>query len=238
MCGRYTLTVKAQALARQLGIDGGTHWQEGVQPRYNIAPGQGILAIYEDANRDCRSADFFHWGLVPGWMKDPNSSRLAINARAETAAEKPSFKEALRYRRCLIPASGWYEWKRSGSLNQPWYMRQANNELLMFAGLWEHWQEPGGSEIMSACILTMPPIASLAKIHPRMPAVLLPEVWQDWLEPRNQDPDLFKKCFRKVPGTYFEAHPVSEAVNRTDQESPELIEPVADRSSDQMQFNW
>ncbi len=238
MCGRYTLTANSKALARQFGIDGGSAWQEGVRPRYNISPGQGILAIYEDANRDCRAADFFHWGLVPAWVKDPNSSRLAFNARAETAKEKPSFKEALRYRRCLIPASGWYEWKRSGQVVQPWYIRPAEGELFLFAGLWEHWQEPGGSEIMSACILTTSPTPALSKIHPRMPAVLLPEAWQAWMEPRDQDPDICEKCFSKVPDSYFQAHPVGEAVNRVSQDSSELIEPVADLASDQLQFNW
>lgn len=238
MCGRYALNANAAKLARQFGIDGGSQWQQGVQPRYNISPGQGILAVFEDANRDCRSMDFFHWGLVPSWVKDPNSARLAINARAETAAEKPSFNEPLRYRRCLIPANGWFEWKRSDGASQPWYIRSARDELLVFAGLWEHWQEPGGSEILSACILTVTPPPGLRKIHPRMPAVLSADSWQSWLEPRNQDPAIFEKVFRPWGDADFVAHPVGDGVNRVENDSAELIKPVAERESNQVLFDW
>lgn len=238
MCGRYTLNANAARLARQFGIDGGMQWQQGVRPRYNIAPGQGILAVYEDANRDCRSIDFFHWGLVPSWVKDPNSAQLPINARSETVAEKPSFKDALRYRRCLIPADGWYEWKEGDGHSQPWYIRPANSDLVVFAGIWEHWQDPGGSEIVSACILTVPPPKSLRKIHSRMPAVLSADVWQDWLEPRNQDPAIFDKTFRPLSDADFTAHPVGDGVNKVGNDSAELIQPVAERGSNQVLFDW
>lgn len=238
MCGRYSLAAGEKTLVSTFQLDGPEDWQQGLRPRYNIAPGQGILAVLDDADRDCRRADFFHWGLVPAWIKDPNASRLPINARGESMAEKPSFRDALRYRRCLIPASGWYEWKRSTGKPQPWYLHPAKGKVLAFAGLWERWQSPDGSEILSACIVTTVPPPGLKAIHARMPAVLPAASWDRWLDPQLQDGGAAVGLVDTLPDACFRAHAVSEAVNSVEHDGPELIDAVPEISTDQLSFNW
>lgn len=148
-------------------------------PNQNISPGQGIAVVTDDQTRD---VEIFRWGLVPGWAKDPAIGYKMINARAETLAEKPSFRNAFAKRRCLIPASGFYEWRQEGSRKQPYLFRLADEKVFTFAGLWEHWQDAQGNELFSCTIITTTPNNVLAEYHDRMPVILGAENRWQWLE--------------------------------------------------------
>lgn len=243
MCGRYTLFSSAQKLAKEFELEeqDSAGWVEGAVPRYNITPGGGILSIRHDPDRDRRVADYFSWGLVPGWTNEDKLSSRLINARAETATEKPSFRDATRYRRCLIPASGWYEWKRSGSLLQPYYFytgKADSPSFLAFAGLWEYWQHANGSEIFSSCILTANAVGDIGKIHHRMPMILRKTDWEAWLNPKHpgySDWDGIQQQ-RMVQGLNF--HPVSERVQQTQNNDKALMNPVREKEDPQLSLGF
>jgi putative SOS response-associated peptidase YedK len=152
-------------------------------PNQNISPGQGIAAVTDGQTR---AVEIFKWGLVPGWAKDPAIGNKMINARAETLAEKPSFRNALARRRCLIPASGFYEWRQEGSRKQPYLFQLADEKMFTFAGLWEHWQDAHGNELKTCTIITTQPNQVLAEYHDRMPVILGVENRWQWLEDRPQ----------------------------------------------------
>ena len=154
MCGRYTLSAGHEALARAFLAEFAEELQASWKARYNIAPGTGIVAILEDRDRGGRKAEVLHWGLVPHWAKDPNIGYKMINARAETIGEKPAYRDAYRYRRCLVPASGFYEWDRTKSPRQPYYFYPKGSDFMAMAGVWEPWPHPSGSEILSVSLIT------------------------------------------------------------------------------------
>jgi putative SOS response-associated peptidase YedK len=223
MCGRFAL------------ISGPTDLQETfpgfifpVQfaPRYNIAPTQPILTLPNDGTN---KADFFVWGLIPSWAKDPSIGARMINARAETLAEKPSFRGALKYHRCLIFADGFYEWQTQPSVQPgskskvPHFIRLKSAKPFAFAGLWEHWQSPDGSEVKSATIITTSPNELMAPIHNRMPVILQSDSYAQWLDSSPRQPQDLQGLLVPYPATEMEAYPVSLLVNSPGNDRPECI---------------
>jgi putative SOS response-associated peptidase YedK len=180
MCGRYRLSRRAEVLATYYAEYEGVDWDA----RYNIAPTRAVPVIRQEAEGAVRRASLMRWGLVPSWAKDATGGARMINARSETAAEKPAFRELLQRRRCLIPADGFYEWQRSGKSKQPYCFEMASGEPFAFAGLWDSWQAPDGSNLETCTILTTAPNQLLADIHDRMPVILPPESYEAWLDPR------------------------------------------------------
>ena len=193
-----------------------------VQPRYNIAPSQPVLAIRE---RDgARELAILQWGLIPAWSKLPKSG--PINARAETVATKPTFRNAFRRRRCLVPADGFYEWKKLGPrTKQPYFIHRPDNKPFAFAGLWEEWRGPDGSSIESCTVITTDTNRKLAELHDRMPVVLEREDYAEWLDPANEDVESLQRLLVPAPDDFFELRPVSKTVNSPKNENPDCIEP-------------
>lgn len=224
MCGRFTLTVDPAQ------IQAAFPWLEvppGVTPRYNIAPTQPVAVV---TNNGENRLDFFVWGLIPSWAKDPEIGSRMINARAETLAEKPSFRTAFRRRRCLVLADGFYEWRQEpgAKAKTPMYIRMESGEPFAFAGLWESWNSPDGSNILSCTIITTEPNALTAKIHNRMPVILPSEAIGEWLDPGERKPEELNRFLQPYPANEMIAFPVSRLVNSPQNESPECIAPLAE----------
>lgn len=211
MCGRYALHSLVEDLRRHFGLFDGIEFQ----PRYNIAPSQRLPVVRFCAGR--RQLTLSQWGFVPHWMKGTPKSR-PINARAETAAAKPYFRTAMRRHRCLVPASGFYEWTRAKTPKQPWYFRLADAELMAFAGIWDDW-EHDGARSASFAILTTAANDTLRPVHDRMPVILDPGQYGGWLE--HGDPALLRPYTGRMSGW-----PVSRAVNATVNDGPELLAPL------------
>jgi putative SOS response-associated peptidase YedK len=224
MCGRFTLASSTQKLAEAFA---GFEFPQQLPPRYNIAPSQPIAVV---ANNSQPKVELFLWGLIPSWAKDPTG---IINARSETLAEKPSFKNAYKRRRCLILADGFYEWQASpakgekgGGGKTPVYIRLASGEPFAFAGLWEMWH-PAEEAILSCTIITTSPNELMTQIHNRMPVILPPETYQQWLDPAERRPEELNGLLKPYPAELMMAYPVSKLVNNPKNDSSELIEPVA-----------
>jgi putative SOS response-associated peptidase YedK len=223
MCGRFTLTTDPADLQEAFyWVDFGN---ADISPRYNIAPSQGIPVI---TNSGKNMLDFFTWGLVPHWAKDPKIGYRMINARSETLSEKPSFRNAYKRRRCLILADGFYEWKKIPAQTQkePMYIRLKDQSPFVFAGLWENWYSPDGSQILSTTIITTEPNTLLKPIHNRMPVILPPENYKTWLQPGDVESDLLNPLLQPYASDLMEAIPVSRAVNDPKNDSPECINPL------------
>jgi putative SOS response-associated peptidase YedK len=227
MCGRYTLSAGHEALAKAFLAEFGKELKASWKPRYNIAPGTGIPAILEDRDKGGRKAEVLHWGLVPHWAKDPNIGYKMINARAETIAEKPAYRDAFRYRRCLVPASGFYEWDRRGTPRQPYYFYPQEGEFMALAAIWEHWLHPSGSEILSVALITKPADPVVGRIHHRMPVILPETVWEGWLDTGLVKPSMTGFLDRLPSHSILRSHPVSLKVNKTDSDTAALVEPVS-----------
>jgi len=222
MCGRFTLSnPDAEQLAAQFGVAA----LPDLRPRYNIAPTQPVAAVRRAAGKAIREMALLRWGLVPAWAKDPTIGVRLINARAETAAEKPSFRVAFRRRRCLIVADGFYEWQKQQSGKQPYYIRLRGGRLFAFAGLWERWTGPDGQEIESCTLLTTAPNDLLRPIHKRMPVILHPDDYALWLDPAVGDRQRLQPLLRPYPAAEMEAYPVSRRVNNPRNDDPRCIEP-------------
>lgn len=226
MCGRFVLTTPAQALAAHFGA-----WAGGLllPARYNIAPTQDVVAVRVDQGQ--RQLVMLRWGLVPAWAKDLAIGNRMINARAETAAEKPSFRAAFASRRCIVPASGFYEWKREGTRKQPWYFRARDDGPLAIAALWERWRAPDGAALESCALLTTAANALTAPIHDRMPVLLSPRDYERWLDPAIVSPRVVEAMLVPAGEDLLAAHPVSAAVGNARHDDPRNIEPLA-RSED------
>ena len=220
MCGRFLL-ISPPAIIKAL-----FRYQE--QPnfpeRYNIAPTQPIAAVrlFEGA----RQFALLRWGLIPGWVKDPRTFSLVFNARGESVLQKTAFKSAMRYRRCLIPADGFYEWKQIGKRSQPHLIRPRGGSPMAFAGLWESWMGPNGEEMETAAIVTTTANAQLAPLHHRMPVIVPPEAFDLWLDHRNADAEEAAQLIAPARDGLLEVYPVSDAVGRVANDSAELIEPA------------
>ncbi|WP_425802527.1 SOS response-associated peptidase [Desulfitobacterium sp. Sab5] len=223
MCGRFTL-IDFEEIAERFQISDDS---VELKPRYNIAPSQEIPVIL---NQGSNSLAFFQWGLIPSWAKDPAIGNKMINARVETIDEKPAFKSLLRQKRCLIPADGFYEWKRSGTFNQPYRITLKNNRLFSFAGLWDTWSSPTGEVINSCTVITTTSNELIETIHTRMPAILTPEQEKLWLDPKITDSQFLKSLLRPYPSDLMTAYEVSKIVNSPKYDQPECIEPFEDNS--------
>jgi putative SOS response-associated peptidase YedK len=193
MCGRFRLTRTGKQIVEDFAVDEEFEWS----PRYNIAPTDQIPTVRQDPKNPIRHCTLMRWGLIPFWAKDPAIGISTINAMSETAASKPAFREPMQNRRCLIPADGFYEWKRIGAKEkQPYNFCMADDSLFAFAGLWDRWKDSTGKEILSCTILTTRPNALLTEIHDRMPAILRPDDFNLWLDPGIKNPARVLNCFR------------------------------------------
>lgn len=204
---------------------------ERLADRYNIAPTQPVGIVRLDRGGAEREWALVHWGLIPSWAKDPGIGARMINARGETVAEKPSFRAAMKRRRCLVPADGFYEWKRIGKRKQPYHIRLRSHSPFAFAGLWEIWAGPDGSELESCTLITTTPNELMAEVHDRMPVILAPEDYAQWLG-TGQDADRreigqLQHLIRPYDATDMEAYPVSTSVNNPMHEGESLISPVS-----------
>jgi putative SOS response-associated peptidase YedK len=219
MCGRFAFYSPAEAVAQLFGASGSVD----LKPRYNIAPTQYVAAI-RNAQDDGLELTELRWGLVPFWAKDPSIGNRMINARAETVAEKPSFRNAYRKRRCLILADGFYEWHREGDVKIPYFISLANGEPFAFAGLWEDWQSKETDEsLQTTTIVTTAADDYLSQLHHRMPVVLEPARANRWLA---GDMALLDDATSQPPT--FRAWPVDRKVNNARNESPDLVEAAGD----------
>lgn len=226
MCGRFALTATPDQTAALLGLAE----LEEFPARYNIAPTQPVLMALSGpprmpgSNFPDRQAMLVRWGLIPAWVKDTRDFPLLFNARSEGAAEKASFKVAMRHRRALVPASGFYEWQQSGNgkKGQPYWIRPRNGGLVAFAGLIETYAEPGGSEMDTGAILTVNANADIAHIHDRSPVVIAPEDFARWLDCRALEPRDVADLLRPAQPDFFEAVPVSDLVNKVANTGPEI----------------
>jgi putative SOS response-associated peptidase YedK len=219
MCGRYTLSTPAGRLAEEFQLDSTVE----VPPSYNVAPTQQVAAVLEDEGG--RRLEMLRWGLVPSWADDPDIGARMINARSETAPEKPSFRRAFRGRRCLIAADGFYEWKREDGGKQPYYFRMQDGRPFAFAGLWESWDK-GGGELLTCTILTTRPNSVLQGIHDRMPVTLPHDAYNAWLDP-DADREELGELMIPYPGDDLETYPVSRFVNSPRNNDERCIEPAA-----------
>jgi putative SOS response-associated peptidase YedK len=223
MCGRFALTDAPEEVAALFGyLDA-----EDFPPRYNIAPTQPIAIVRQE--HGARRFALARWGLVPAWVEDPRRFQLLINARTEGIAARPAFKNAIRYRRCLVPASGFYEWRRQGRAKQPYWVRPQDGGPVAFAGLWETWSDRDGGEIDSACIITTGANATLQPIHARMPVIIPPEQFALWLTGETEDA---MALLHPAPDDLLETHQVSDRVNKADADDPGLLLPVRQMKSD------
>ena len=220
MCGRYLITSAPEAIRALLRY----FEQPNFPPRYNVAPTQPVPIVR--LNAGARSFALVRWGLIPPWVKDPRGFTLLINARGETVNEKPAFHNAMRRRRCLFPADGFYEWRADGERRRPFFIRPRNGGPIAFAGLWETWMGPDGEEVETACIVTTTANRTLAPIHDRMPVVIAPEAFDLWLDTANVDAATAAALIMPAPDNLFEAYEISTAVNRTANDSAALVEPV------------
>ena len=236
MCGRFTQRMTWRELHERLDLIG---TPLNLRPRYNVAPSQDVAVVRaadtgsQSGAGNGRTLAMLRWGLIPAWAREPNIGYKLINARAETAAEKPSFRTAYRHRHCLIPADGFYEWKREGKNRQPWLFGLSDGEPFVFAGLWERWTVPTGAALtgslaerapgdaVETCtILTTSANETVAPVHGRMPVILPPDSWDPWLAGEVMP-------LAPYPADAMTAHPVSTLVNRPANDDPRCVEPVA-----------
>ncbi len=221
MCGGYTITVPPTALERVFEVE----VPLDLPPRYNVAPTQQVPVVLADSEKG-RCLDFFRWGLVPHWAKDIKIGARLINARSETAAEKPSFKNALRSRRCLIVADGFYEWVASAEGKMPYWIHFENRRPFAFAGLWESWRSPEQDIIRSCTILTTRPNSLVEPIHDRMPVILDPSVYDEWTASEPLNAQRLEQLFEPFPIAGMTAVAVSRRVNNRRVDDERCIESV------------
>ena len=222
MCGRFTLTINPADLQ-----DAFSNYNFPVRfaPRFNIAPSQPILAIPNDNKL---AADFFVWGLIPMWAKDPTIGSRLINARGETLAEKPSFRGSYRHKRCLILADGFYEWKSVGDkkTKTPYYIHMQDRQPFAMAGLWDSWESPDGSSLKTCTIITTTPNELMETIHDRMPVILHPRDYAKWLDAAPQTPENLQPLIKPFSADAMSAYQVSTLVNKPANDMPELVVPA------------
>ncbi|MGB3713717.1 MAG: SOS response-associated peptidase [Candidatus Promineifilaceae bacterium] len=223
MCGRFTLVAPGEAIAELFQLVE----VPSLVPRYNIAPTQPVAAVRLSPSSGARELTYFHWGLIPRWAKDPKIGSRMINARSETAAEKPSFRSAFKYRRCLVPADGFYEWQKINGRKQPIRIQMKGGRPFAIAGLWEHWLSSDGSEIESCTLLTTEPNDLLGPVHNRMPVLLDPTDFDLWLGAKTYQGADVQQLMRPFSDEEMTFYPVSTHVNNPRNEDPHCIEPLS-----------
>jgi len=222
MCGRFRQTRSQKQLEERFQAQGDIE----VIPRYNIAPTQPVVTVRQERGKTSRRLSTMRWGLIPSWAKNINNSNQNVNARSETVTAKLSFSDAAHYRRCLIPADGFYEWKRAGKFRQPYMFEVGEGELFAFAGLWDQWKNPTGKIIESCTILTTMPNALLAEIHDRMPVIVTPDKYDLWLDPEVEDFEAVRGILRPFDAARMQHYPVSSRVNSVQNEDADCAAPI------------
>jgi putative SOS response-associated peptidase YedK len=224
MCGRYRLSRRKQIIEEYFDT---ADWQEDWSPRYNIAPTQPVPVIRQHPKEPVRQLALMKWGLVPHWAKDASDAARTINARSETAASKPAFRDPLKFRRCLIPADGFYEWARKGSSKQPYCFQVGDSGLFAFAGLWERWRDPSGQWVKSCSIVTTTPNAVTSAIHDRMPVILDRDRYDLWLDPGMTKVEAVSDLLRPCDARQKRCVPVSTRINHVANDDEDCSRPVA-----------
>jgi len=223
MCGRFVTIIPPEILAEIFRFIEAPR----LEPRYNVAPTQkvGVVRCFGDDTGHNRF-DLLRWGLVPSWSKDLSFGSHLINARSETVAEKPTFRHAIKHRRCIVPTSGFYEWSHDGSKKQPYYIQLADRSPMCLAGLWESWKAPDGSELETFSILTTTANELITPIHDRMPVILASDTFDLWLSHTMHDPEQLKPLYQPFPAAEMTAYKVPDLVNNTRFDSPACIAQV------------
>jgi putative SOS response-associated peptidase YedK len=226
MCGRYRVSKRKQVVEEHFDAVSGEGEEDWI-PRYNVAPTQSVPVIRQHPKEPVRQLSMMRWGLIPSWAKNASDSARKINARSETATTQPAFRDAMKSRRCLIPADGFYEWKKNGKIRQPYCFEINDGELFAFAGLWDRWKNPNGEWIRSCSILTTTPNAVTAQVHDRMPVILNPSDFDLWLDPGMNDTTAAAELLRPFDARLMRSYPVSPRINNAnndDEESARAIE--------------
>lgn len=233
MCGRYRVSRRKQLIEEHFDT---ADWQDDWSPRYNIAPTQPIPVIRQNPKEPIRDLSLMRWGLIPSWANDMSGAARMINARSETAHTLPAFREAMKSRRCLIPADGFYEWKRDGKSKQPFCLEVKEGELFAFAGLWERWKEPSGGWIKTCSILTTTPNAVASAIHDRMPVILDRDSYDLWLDPGMTKVEAVSGLLRPCDARLMRCYPVSTRINHVANDDEECSRPVELAESQNLPF--
>ena len=223
MCGRYRLSRRKQLVEEY--FDAGSDESEWT-PRYNIAPTQPVPVIRQNPKEPRRELSLMRWGLIPSWAKDSSIAAQMINARSETAATKPAFRDPLTSRRCLLPADGFYEWVRSGKTKQPYCFEVNDGELFAFAGLWDRWKDPSGQWVKSCSILTTTPNAVTSTVHDRMPVILDRADYDLWLDPGVTNVEAVSEMLKPYDPRMMRCYPVSTRVNHVANDDEGCSTPV------------
>jgi putative SOS response-associated peptidase YedK len=223
MCGRYRLSRRKQIVEAHFSS---ASCDEDWNPRYNIAPTQLVPAIRQNPKQPIRELSLLRWGLIPSWMKDSSAAATMINARSETAGTKPAFREALKSRRCLIPADGFYEWQRVGKTKQPYCFEVGNAQMFAFAGIWDRWKDPSGNWVKTCSILTTTPNAVTSAVHDRMPVILDPDSYDLWLDPGVQDASWASELLKPYDAQLMRCYPISTRINHVANDDEECSAPV------------
>lgn len=223
MCGRYRLSRRKQIIEEQFDT---ADWQDDWSPRYNIAPTQQIPVIRQHPREPVRQISSMRWGLIPHWARDASIANGTINAKSETAATKPAFRDPLKFRRCLIPADGFYEWARKNGSKQPYCFEVNEGELYAFAGLWDGWKDASGNWVRTCSILTTTPNAVTSAIHDRMPVILHPESYDLWLDPGMQNVAEISELLKPYDPHLMRCYPVSTRINYVVNDDCECCRPV------------
>jgi putative SOS response-associated peptidase YedK len=225
MCGRFTFAISPELLAEVFGVTN----LEDLPRRYNIAPTQKVLTIRRNGTGNWGS--FLQWGLIPSWAKDPSIGSRMINARSETVHEKPAFRTAIRYRRCIIPTQGFFEWMGEDGKKQPLYIRMKNDSIMALAGIWDHWKNQEGETLETCSILTTASNSLIQAIHDRQPVILHPEEYDLWLDREVTEPEKLLSLFQPYPPDLMEMYKVSPLVNSVRNDSPACIEPITEKEN-------
>jgi len=221
MCGRFAFWAPKRRLVEEFSLEDAPE----IRPRYNIAPGQDIAAVREPREKP-RELVMLRWGLIPSWAKDRKTGYRMINARVESVSAKPAFRAAFKKRRCLIPASGFYEWQKTGGRKQPWFITLKNTDLFAFAGLWERWEDLKTKEVIDSCtILTTDSNELVARLHDRMPVILKRPAYDTWLS-WETGLEALKPLLQPIASEEMKAWPVSTLVNNPRNDSPECVKPI------------
>jgi putative SOS response-associated peptidase YedK len=223
MCGRYRLSRRKQLVEEYFDS---APWDDDWIPRYNVAPTQAVPVIRQNPKEPIRELSLMKWGLVPHWAKDSSGAAGMINARSETAATKPAFRDPLRFGRCLVPADGFYEWQPRGSAKQPFCFEVNDGELFAFAGLWDRWKNPSGEWVKTCSILTTTPNAVTSAVHDRMPVILDPDGYDVWLDPGMTDVQIVAELLKPCDARTMRCYPVSSRVNRVANDDAECCRRV------------
>lgn len=221
MCGRYTLARSQQELSERFGIK---QLFVDLEPRYNIAPSQSVPVVISDEGE--RKLQAYQWGLIPAWVKDLQKTKPLINARCESLIEKASFKNSFKKRRCIVPAEGFFEWKKQGAQKRPMFIHSADSELIAFAGIWDEWRTEEGTPVRTFCIITTEANSLVSDVHDRMPAILDKDAEAKWLDESINDPQQLMELLHPCPENRLKMHEVSPRVNSFKEDCAELIEPA------------